>query len=227
MKKALTLWIPVLFLIGAIVAGYRRVPYFMSEYGVVENLTALFLVVAIIQLLRYAWVYFRSIPSFDKLILVTLVLGSTYFAGEEMSWGQHWLGFETPEHYEGLNYQGEMNFHNLDNRFLKMMFDRLPRAIITLGILLTGIILPFRRSLLPQRLQTYIPGKELIVVSLLAVFITAPNKVVRWATSGQSGFDAGEMKEFYIALFIMMFSLHFHQSLRDRREEMVAARPGE
>lgn len=221
--KILTLWIPVALLIGAIIDGFHGIPWYLSETGVVENLTVVFLVIAIIQLLRYACGYFKTIPGFDKLILVVLVLGSTYFAGEEMSWGQHWIGFQTPGNYGALNYQGEMNLHNLEHGFFKMMFDRLPRALITLGIFAVGIVLPFRRSLLPQRLQRYIPGKELLFISLLAVFVTVPNKIMRLATSGQSGFDAGEMKELYIALFILMFSLHFLRSLQVRREEVEGA----
>lgn len=219
--KLLTLWIPVVFLIGAVIDGFHRIPWYLSETGVIENLTVVFLFAAIIQLLRYGFGHFKSIPGFDKLILVVLVLGSIYFAGEEMSWGQHWIGFQTPGEYGALNYQGEMNLHNLDHWFFKLMFDRLPRALITLGIFVVGIVLPFRRSLLPPRLQRYIPGKELVLISLLAVFVTVPNKIMRAATSGQSGFDAGEMKEFYIALFILMFSLHFLRSLRVRREETV------
>ena len=33
--------------------------------------------------------------------------------GEELSWGQHWLGFETPEAIKELNAQDEVNLHNL------------------------------------------------------------------------------------------------------------------
>lgn len=33
--------------------------------------------------------------------------------GEELSWGQHYFGFATPEQLEGLNQQKELNLHNL------------------------------------------------------------------------------------------------------------------
>jgi hypothetical protein len=32
---------------------------------------------------------------------------------EEISWGQHLLGFETPGFIKRFNYQGELNIHNL------------------------------------------------------------------------------------------------------------------
>lgn len=45
-----------------------------------------------------------------------LLLGLLFFflLGEEISWGQRILGFETPEGIEARNMQDEFNFHNLD-----------------------------------------------------------------------------------------------------------------
>ena len=39
------------------------------------------------------------------------------FAGEEVSWGQHWLGWSSPEYFAEYNRQGETNFHNLNIHF--------------------------------------------------------------------------------------------------------------
>jgi hypothetical protein len=33
--------------------------------------------------------------------------------GEELSWGQHYFGYATPDSLSGLNQQGELNFHNM------------------------------------------------------------------------------------------------------------------
>ncbi len=44
-------------------------------------------------------------------------LGALVFlfaAGEELSWGQHIFGFESPGFFRDQNYQGEFNFHNLE-----------------------------------------------------------------------------------------------------------------
>ncbi len=45
-----------------------------------------------------------------------LLLGLLFIVllGEEISWGQRILGFETPENIEKRNIQNEFNFHNLD-----------------------------------------------------------------------------------------------------------------
>lgn len=39
--------------------------------------------------------------------------GLLFVVGEEVSWGQRLLGLETPEPLEGINRQGEINFHNI------------------------------------------------------------------------------------------------------------------
>jgi hypothetical protein len=45
-----------------------------------------------------------------------IALGAVFFVacGEELSWGQHLLGFETPARIESLNRQAEFNLHNLN-----------------------------------------------------------------------------------------------------------------
>jgi hypothetical protein len=42
------------------------------------------------------------------------ILFCTIFFGEETSWLQHYLGFETPESIKAMNAQNEFNIHNLD-----------------------------------------------------------------------------------------------------------------
>src|SRR5690606_17879648 len=57
---------------------------------------------------------------------------------EEISYGQHFLGFSSPEVFAENNKQGEMNLHNL--------FDDKPsstlRSIANVGLPVLGIALP-------------------------------------------------------------------------------------
>ncbi|MDX8410683.1 MAG: hypothetical protein R8K46_02255 [Mariprofundaceae bacterium] len=39
-------------------------------------------------------------------------------AGEEVSWGQHWIGFSTPEMIGRINVQGETNLHNIGSYWI-------------------------------------------------------------------------------------------------------------
>ncbi len=57
-------------------------------------------------------------------------------AGEEISWGQRLLGFQTPEVLLEHNQQEEFNIHNLDLKLLH------PRDIMGVYVYLFGIFLP-------------------------------------------------------------------------------------
>jgi hypothetical protein len=94
-----------------------------QEDGPLENATAAaFLVASGLA----ALLYLRSISGNDLLLLKTrknvffLLLALAFFfgAGEELSWGQRIVGFESPELFKERNIQKELNFHNL------MLFDR-------------------------------------------------------------------------------------------------------
>lgn len=227
--KLLTLWLPAACAIGALINSFVPIPYFYEELGIIENLTVIFLIGALIRLAIYGFQNFKGMAPMDKALLVVMMLGCIYFAGEELSWGQHLAGFNTPESIRRMNYQNEMNLHNTEG-FLGDLLDKIPRTILTLGILIGGIILPFCRSKVPAWIARYVPGKEVLLVSILAVFISVPAKILKAAgghpvRSGSSGheklfearFDGGEMKEMYIALFILLFALHFIRLMKAER----------
>lgn len=88
------------------------------ENGLFENLTAVAFLMASIILAR---VYLTDdtgnrIGKFvTRRNIFVLLLAIVFFfgAGEELSWGQHMLGFEPPDFIAEHNRQGELNLHNL------------------------------------------------------------------------------------------------------------------
>ena len=81
-----------------------------SEDGLVENLTALFFLLA-----SGSCVYlliFKPRTNY-KAFLILWALLSFVFLGEETSWFQRVLDIPTPEAIEAVNEQGELNIHNL------------------------------------------------------------------------------------------------------------------
>ena len=182
-----------------------------------ENLTVLFLTSSIFILLIRGFRGFGKIRPLDRMVVIVLLLGVIYFLGEEISWGQHFLGFGTPEAYRELNYQGETNLHNLGGEVYKKLFDRLPRLLVGIGILFVGVIFPFIPGKLPEWIRRYVPGKEVVLTAILAVCISWPNKVYKMVFHANSNFDAGEAKEMFIALFILLFCLAFLAMLKRER----------
>jgi hypothetical protein len=232
--KILTLWIPATCLVLAVINTFFPIPYFYEELGIIENLTVIFLLMAV-GFLVFGVRNFKSRGLLDQILWVMLVVGSVYFAGEEISWGQHFLGFETPESYKATNYQNELNLHNTEG-IVGDLLNRIPRNILTAGIFLGGIIFPFCKPRLPKWMRRYIPGKAIVLLSVLAVFISVPEKIIkdrektgRDRKGGQemkhfeARFDGGEMKEMYIGLFILVFTMNFVALLK--KEELLAERP--
>jgi hypothetical protein len=87
-----------------------------EENGLYETLTSLMLVTATVYLLRAAAALRRRTPRHPWLSVAAPVgLGALFFvaAGEELSWGQHHLGFATPSSMREVNVQNEFNLHNV------------------------------------------------------------------------------------------------------------------
>lgn len=63
----------------------------------------------------------KNKPALLKNTLLLLFVMSTFsfliIAGEEISWGQRIIGFDTPETLEEINTQGELNVHNNETVF--------------------------------------------------------------------------------------------------------------
>lgn len=110
-----------------------------------EWITAIYLFVSCIILFIY---YLKSRNYFILLLSFILFLGS----GEEISWGQRIIGFDTPLSIKEKNVQWEFNIHNLEtfsgvdsNHKLKKGFERLFEInfLFRLFTMLWGIVLPF------------------------------------------------------------------------------------
>ena len=206
------LYLPILFfllrylvhLISDYVPGLESA--FRNELGLVENLTVAILIAALIYTLMTLRRYRHLIGLPMKLFLVFYSLGCIYFAGEEASWGQHWFGWETSEYFRGINDQQETNFHNTSK-----WLDRVPKGLISLGIFIGGILVPAWLSYKNRRIDYgkpiwwLWPTSVCLPTAILATIATWPSKIER-AIDWKFYFDqAQEMKEFYIALFILLF----------------------
>ncbi len=63
----------------------------------------------------------------ERIVPVLFAVGFFMLFGEEISWGQRLLGFETPEAFKEINVQDEFNLHNLagyaaDHIFIASVF---------------------------------------------------------------------------------------------------------
>lgn len=100
----------------------------LVENGPVELLTfACLLVAGVLALALVRRLDRRGEPALVRRFGVAFGVGLLFVALEEIAWGQHLLGFSTPELLRELNRQGETTLHNLPalhgrTEVLRLMF---------------------------------------------------------------------------------------------------------
>ena len=131
--------------------GEARCEFLMrNELGLVENATVLFLlpafVVSVLIFLRR-----HELPRGAGWVMLILGLAALFFAGEEISWGQHYFGFDTPRAIAEVNRQQEFNIHNTYSKYGGNLLNNVPRQLLNVAmfaaIILPLVLLAFRRRL--------------------------------------------------------------------------------
>ena len=192
--------------------------YFAKESGAVEIITAILLAVAIaavLYLLVKLWMVNKqdTAISYVKLsILWTVIfgLGCIYFFGEEISWGQHLGGWETPDAWKEVNNQHETNLHNTSG-----WLDQIPRTLLTIGIICGGFIYPLlQRGESQGRLGEdflihFMPGKNCIWAAACLVAMEILLIVTKTTDTTLLTNFGGEIKESLIAMFLLVYIADF------------------
>ena len=138
----------IVIVIGVIV-GRSNPDLFIEQYvpedGMIEYTTA-FLLLACSILLFKRFFKLRSTKATWWKIAMLLYACMLFFGfGEEISWGQRILGFETPPSLEEINTQDEFNFHNIKIfgvKINKLIFSQLFSLVMLLYF--TAVPLLFR-----------------------------------------------------------------------------------
>lgn len=200
--------------------------FFNKESGLLENITVILLAIAIFITLKG----FQTVATSDwaqplkktsQAWLILYCLGCIYFLGEEISWGQHLFDWATPDSWADINDQNETNLHNT-----YAIFDQIPRAIMTLGIVVFGFFYPiFSNQKQPQTSQGqlaphFFPGKACVITAATILFISVHDKIYGlFGTSVPEIIDIGdgEVKECLIALFILVYIVELSDRWRTAR----------
>lgn len=164
-----------------------------SEQGVFEVLSVVCLVLIGLRALR-------EIPRHTAwLVPASLALLA---AGEEASWGQHWLGFEPPEWLAAANRQGEANLHNLVD---PSWFSFLVHAPVNVALVILPLALRLSRGSVPQPWNRWLPDQHGVLVFLMAwafhgwgLSATRPDSLMFLAVlaaAGLAAFRLGERSE--------------------------------
>ena len=222
LKIWLWLWLPlVLFVLifgSALMSKYIHDTFFAGELGIIELATPIMLMPAIIS-------GFIILFNREKLVtkqlgywILLVTLACVYFAGEEISWGQQLLGWETPELFKKINDQHETNLHNMSS-----WFDQKPRLLLEISVLIGGIFLPLKRKLqdthLPRDSWQYwlCPTIVCLPTAIMAILSRMPDRIMDlFEITGDmlTHVRYSEVQELYFAIFLMIYLLSFRKRLR-------------
>ncbi|MEM7254083.1 MAG: hypothetical protein AAF493_21915 [Pseudomonadota bacterium] len=210
---AVWLWFPPLMwlvlLYAAFIAPELVKPILSLDHqhqraGLVENGTVAVLIPGIIAGIIVVVRYASALPNPGVRIWLGLwTLGALYFALEEVSWGQWWFGWDSPDVFIEHNEQQETNLHNMS-----AWLNRRPRVVLELWILAMGLAFPLWRWLTsgadwhPSNWRHWvIPTQVVLVTSGLYLVV----RICRWFD--HPTFGNTEFREYYIAVFISVYLL--------------------
>ena len=143
---------------------------FWNENGVIETIQVILVLLAFILSLN---IFLRLKIKTEKIFFLIISIGLFYYLGEEISWGQHYLKFKTPEVLIPLNNQKEFNLHNISN-----LFDQLPRFFVFICCSFSFIFIFIYEKLLKNNLKykfLILPNNNLAYTSILLLIISIPN----------------------------------------------------
>lgn len=182
------------------------------EYGMVENVTVICLAFGTFWATR---ALMNSSGWFQRSWLFLLAAGTFLFLGEEISWGQHYFRWTTPEDWQAINRQKETSLHNVEG-WAEFLFTKVARNGLCSGALIGSILAPWflrKRPHLaaPGTLHFWLwPSSGAAFVAVMANLTVVPRKISKfweYQLPHYYGLDDGELKECYLAMFIMLYAL--------------------
>jgi len=140
LKNNLPLWIECALLSVLTYLALYNMPYYETldgEFGLIELSGALALGVASIVLFQTYLIWKKKSNNKDYKVWMLIFAAIAFFwaSGEEISWGQHFLGTQTPEWLGAINGQNETNLHNINKKF----FDRTLEQVTVLLTVISSI----------------------------------------------------------------------------------------
>mgnify|MGYP001196441053 CR=1 FL=1 len=144
-----------------------------NENGLIENIQVLLLIFSLINII--ITIYHNKNYNNDfilKYFLILYLLSVLYFLGEEISWGQHILEWDSNEFFLTYNSQKETNIHNISN-----LFNEIPKTFLTLWCGLSFLLFKYLSFFNMNKIiykKIIFPSKELKYISIMLLIFYIP-----------------------------------------------------
>ena len=201
------LLLPVLFFGAEAVLGDEGKVKFYSEFGIELVQEALLFVCLFLNV--FILVRLRRTENRWLFIWVALTaFACFYIAFEEISWGQKFFGWASPE-WAMNSTQKESNIHNHSQ-----LFNRVPRTILEIGILVAGLIIPalmrWSPKKLPEKFSPIYPFQSIAVIGVLSLIIKILEQFPGWFDI-KIFYRKSEVMEMFMYYFIFLYLVSIAQ----------------
>jgi hypothetical protein len=183
----------------------------VGELGILENLEVLVLVAALVFAVKtLASPELRGRRG-QRIWIGLFLLGVVYILGEEISWGQHYVGWGTPEWYQTINDQQETNLHNTSS-----WLDQKPRALLEFAIYYSMLIHPWLRRRWQPGFLTRLPAwtwptRACLPVALFNLAAQLLDSSPLGRASLEIGLRLSEVREFLLFYFLYCYIHSFYR----------------
>ena len=152
-------------------SGHNK--YIWDENGIIEFLQVIILFVSLTFIIKHIINISSDLKFKLKSLLILYLIGVLYYFFEEISWGQHLIGWQTPEFFLKINTQNETNIHNASS-----LFNELPRNLLFIWCTLSFLIVN-KLKIDSQYLNHFIfPNRNLKSISILILILFIPEFIV-------------------------------------------------
>ena len=151
--------------------NFSLIKNLLKENGLIESLQFILLLMSI--LILFSTIKKVKKKNFVNIFIILKLLALTYYLGEEISWGQHFFKWSSPEIFIELNNQKETNLHNISN-----LFDQLPRSLVILWCSLIPIIFFYltRNYAFKNEMHLiFLPHIKLLIASIILLILFLPD----------------------------------------------------
>ena len=149
-------------------SGHNKLVW--DENGFVEILQVILLFFSIIFFFKYLKISSQTFFQVNKYLIYIYFIALLYYFFEEISWGQHIFGWETPDFFIKINAQNETNIHNISS-----LFNELPRNLLFIWCAFSFVFIKFSKFLNDDYKFFILPNKNLKFISIMILFFFLPD----------------------------------------------------